>query len=261
MTILRHELRQGRTALLVWTAAIAAFMATCILIYPDMAEEMGDMGELFANLGAFSAAFGMDQLSYGTLTGYFSIECGNVLGLGGGLFAGLMGIKALCGEEQGGTAEFLLTHPISRRRVVGEKLGAVALQLVFLNAVTVGVSALCIRSIGEEADVKVLGLMFLAYFLLQLELCAVTFGLSACLRRGGMGVGLGIAIGMYFLNLVGNLTEKAEFLKYFTPYSYTDGAYIAEHTALPGEYLAVGAVLAAAGVALAFWRYGRKDIA
>lgn len=261
MTILRHELRRGRTALLVWTAAIAAFMAVCILIYPDMADEMGDMGELFANLGALSAAFGMDQLNYGTFTGYFSIECGNVLGLGGGLFAGLMGINALSGEEQGGTAEFLLTHPVSRARVVGEKLGALAFQLVILNAVTVAVSALCVWAIGEKAETDVLGLMFLAYFILQLEVAAITFGISAFLRRGGLGVGLGIAIGMYFLNLVGNITEKAEFLKYFTPYSYTDGAYIAEHTALPGEYLAVGLVFTAVGLIAAFWRYSKKDIA
>ncbi len=261
MTILRHELRQGRTALLIWTAAIASLMAICILIYPEMGEDLNDMGEMFANMGAFSAAFGMDKLSFGTLTGFFSIECGNVLGLGGGLFAAMTGVSALCGEEQGHTAEFLLTHPVSRTRVVGEKLGAVLLQVTLLNVVVVAVTALSVAVIGEEADWKVLWLLFLAYYLLQVEIAAVTFGLSAFLRRGGLGIGLGAALGLYFLNLIANMTESAEPLKYITPFAYTDGAYISEHTALPEQYLAVGAVLSAAGIFLAFWWYRRKDIA
>ncbi len=260
MTILRHELRQGRTSLLIWTAAIASLMAICILIYPEMGEDLTDMGDMFANMGAFSAAFGMDKLSFGTLTGFFSIECGNVLGLGGGLFAAMTGVSALCGEEQGHTAEFLLIHPVSRTRVVGEKLGAVLLQVTLLNVVVVAVTALSVAVIGEEADWKVLWLLFLAYYLLQVEMAAVTFGLSAFLRRGGLGIGLGAALGLYFLNLISNMTKSAEPLKYLTPFSYTDGAYVAEHGSLQIEYLAVGAVLSALGVALAFWQYRRKDI-
>jgi len=260
MTIFWHELRRGRTALVVWTAAIALLIAVCVLIYPDMAEEMDTVSQMFANMGAFSAAFGMDQLSFGTLTGFFAIECGNILGLGGALFAGLLGIAALAREEQEGTAGFLLTHPVSRARVAGEKLAAALAQVVLLNAVTAAVAALSILAIGEDVDGKAVALMLLAYFLLQVELCAVTFGLSACLRRNSLGVGLGVGALAYFLNLIANLTDKAEGLKYLTPFSYAEGAYIVEHAALPGSCLAAGAAFTAAGLALAFWAYRRKDI-
>jgi ABC-2 type transport system permease protein len=53
-------------------------------------------------------SFGMDKLNFGEFMGYFGIECGNVLGLGGALFAALAGISALAKEEKDRTAEFLL---------------------------------------------------------------------------------------------------------------------------------------------------------
>ena len=62
------------------------------------------------------------------------MECYEILGLGGGLFAALTAIAALSKEEREHTAEFLLTHPVSRTRVVTEKLLAVILQVVLLNA-------------------------------------------------------------------------------------------------------------------------------
>lgn len=260
MTIFRHELRRGMASLVIWTAAIAFLMAVCVLIYPEMGEQMDEVGAMFAEMGAFSQAFGLDQLNFGDFLGFFGIECGNVLGLGGALFAALVGVSALMKEEQGGTAEFLLTHPVSRVRVTAEKLCAAAAQAALLNAACAAVTAVCVWAIGEEPSFKTMALLFLAYFLMQLETLCVTFGLSAFLRRGGPGAGLGLAAAFYFMNLIANLTERAEFLKYLTPFGYTDGAYIIEQEALPGKYCASGALLAVAGVAFAFWYYRRKEI-
>ncbi len=261
MVLIRHELRQGRAALIVWSAAIAALLAVCILIYPEMSGEMKKIGTVFGNMGGFSAAFGMDRIDYGTLDGYIAVECGNVLGLGGALFAAMIGISALSKEEGEHTAEFLLTHPVSRAGIVAEKLCAVLIQLIVLNAAVAAFSFLSVLAIGEEPDWKSIGLLFLAYFILQVETAAVSFGLSAFLRRGGMGVGLGLAAGAYFLNIIANLTGKAAFLKYITPFGYAEGADILTDGAISGKYLAIGLLLTAAGLCAAFWRYLRKDIA
>ncbi len=260
MVIARHELRQGRTALIVWTAAIAALLAVCILIYPEMAEEMKEVGTVFGNLGGFSAAFGMDRIDFGTLDGYIAVECGNVLGLGGALFAAMIGISALSKEEGEHTAEFLLTHPVSRVSIVAEKLCAVLIQLVVLNTVVAAASALSVLAIGGEPDWRSIGLLFLAYFILQVETAAVSFGLSAFLRRGGMGIGLGLAAGAYFLNIIANLTEEAALLKYITPFGYAEGADILTDGVINGKYLATGLVLTAIGICAALWQYLRKDI-
>lgn len=260
MTIFKHELRQGRSALIIWTAAISFMLGVCIIIYPEMSTQMGDISAMFADMGSFSQAFGMDRINFGEFLGFFGVECGNVLGLGGAFFAALLGISALAKEEKEHTAEFLLTHPVSRTRIITEKLCAVIVQIVILNLAVIAVTALSVLIIGEEADIKTLALLFLSFFLMQLEVAAVTFGISAFLRRGSLGIGLGLAAVFYFMNIVANLIDETKFLKYITPFGYTESADIIADGALNGGYLAVGMALAALGIILAFWKYGKKDI-
>ena len=260
MTVFKHELRQGRVSLIIWTAAISFMLGICVVIYPEMSDQMEDVSAMFADMGSFSQAFGMDRINFGEFLGFFGVECGNVMGLGGAFFAALLGISALAKEEKEHTAEFLLTHPVSRTRVITEKLSAVIAQIVILNLAVIAVTALSVLIIGEEADIKIFALLFLSFFLMQLEVAAVTFGISAFLRRGSLGIGLGLAAVFYFMNIVANLIDETKFLKYITPFGYTESADIIADGALNGGYLAVGMALAAIGVILAFWKYGRKDI-
>lgn len=260
MTLFKHELRQGRTALLVWTAAIGFLLAVCVFLFPEMKGQMDGVSELFASMGGFTEAFGMDQVSFGTLLGFYAVECGNVLGLGGAFFAALCGVSALAKEEKEHTAEFLLTHPVSRAGVVTGKLLAVLCELLILNAAVFGLSLGSIAAIGEAIPWKELFLLHLAYFLLQVEIAGVCFGISAFLRRGSVGIGLGVAVMFYFLNLIANLTESAEFLKYITPFGFAEGADIAANASLNTGLVLLGMVYCAAGIGMAYWQYCRKDI-
>ncbi len=260
MTLVRHELRQGRTALLIWTAAVSLLLAVCLFLFPEMKGQMDGVSDVFAAMGSFTEAFGMDRLNFGTLIGFYAVECGNVLGLGGAFFAALCAVGSLSKEEKGKTAEFLLTHPVSRARVLTEKLLAVLLQITVMNAVVYAVSVGAIAAVGEAVPWKELNLLHLAYYLMQLELASVCFGVSAFLRGGGAGVGLGLAVMMYFLNLIANITDEAAFLKYFTPFGYCEGADIVSDGRLNGTLIAVGAIVALGGVSAAYLKYTKKDI-
>lgn len=83
MIMIRHELKQNRISLAAWTAAVGFLLVICILIFPEMKEEMDGVSDMFASMGSFTEAFGMDKISFGTLTGFYAVECGNILGLGG----------------------------------------------------------------------------------------------------------------------------------------------------------------------------------
>ena len=260
MSIFLHELRLNKIALIIWSLAISFMLGVCIIIYPEMSSQMGDISEMFADMGSFSDAFGMDQLNFGEFMGYFGVECGNVLGLGGALFAAIVGASALAKEEKEHTAEFLLTHPISRTRIISEKLAAAFAEVCILNAVVIAVSCACIAIVGVDVDVKALTLLFLAYLILQLQIVAVTFGLSAFLRRGELGLGLGLVFALYFVNILANLTEDLKFLKFITPFGYADGAHIVPKETIEIKYLLVGIAISAIGIAAAYFKYTKKDI-
>ena len=260
MRLLKHEMRQGILSLAIWTGSIAFLMVICIVMFPEMKGQMEDVSDMFASMGSFTAAFGMDRLSFGTLTGFYAIECGNILGLGGAFYAALTGITALAKEEKEHTAEFLLTHPVTRTGIVSAKLASVLFQITVMNVLILAISLISILFIDEEIPWKELLLFHLAYYLLQLEIGGICFGISAFLRRSGLGIGLGLACLLYFLNLIANISESAEFLKYITPFGYADGADIVTEEALNGPMVAVGVSLAVIGIAAAYWKYNRKDI-
>ena len=95
MTLIRHELKRGWKALLIWTLAIGSFIVICLFMYPEMKGQMDSISSIFSSMGMFSTAFGLDTLDFGSLKGFYGIECGNILGIGGALFAALLGIGAL----------------------------------------------------------------------------------------------------------------------------------------------------------------------
>ncbi|MFG6325538.1 MAG: ABC transporter permease [Lachnospiraceae bacterium] len=260
MILFKHELRWGRLTLLLWTMVIAFMLGICVLIYPEMKDQMSQISGMFADMGSFSAAFGMDKINFGEFIGYFGVECGNILGLGGAFFASFLGINALAKEEKEQTAEFLLTHPVSRSKIVFQKLWAVITQIFVLNVVAFAVVILTMGIIGETGGLKIVALMFLAYFILQLEISCVCFGISAFISRGGLGIGLGLAAFCYFLNIIANLTEEARFLKYITPFGYTEGADIISRGSIDVKYLSVGLVMTGIGIFIAFYKYTKKDI-
>ena len=260
MTLVKHELKQGKISFLIWTASIGFLLAICIFLFPEMKGQMDSVNDMFASMGSFTEAFGIDRLNFGTLIGFYAVECGNVLGLGGAFFAALCAVGILSKEEKDKTAEFLLTHPVSRKRIITEKLIAVLLQITAMNLIIYALAVGAIAAVGEEIPWKEISLMHLAYYLLQVELAGICFGISAFLRKGSAGVGLGIAAMMYFLNLIANIADVAEFLKYITPFGYCEGADIVANGRLDGAMVAIGVVMGIGGIVIAYLKYTKKDI-
>ena len=96
---------------------------------------------------------------------------------------------------------------------------------------------------------------------MHLEVAAISFGISAMIRRGGLGIGLGIALIFYFISLASGISESLEFLKYLTPFSYTSGSYIIKNASLEWKYVIIGVVISTASVITAYKVYNKKDIA
>lgn len=260
MTLIKHELKQGKKTLLCWIALISFMLGICILVYPEISAQMDEVSSLFANMGGFSSAFGLDRISFGEFIGFFSIECGNVLGLGGAFFAAVLGISMLSKEESSHTSEFLLTHPISRKQIVDNKLIAMIIQILVFNLIVTACSFLCIGMIKEKPDMNLLCLIFFAYFLLQVEIACLCFGISSCIRKSGFGIGIGMAAFFYFLNLFANLTEQVKFLRIITPFAYADGTQIIKSGSLNNGYVIFGILVSIISILFSFFYYEKKDI-
>ena len=261
MTIFKQEIKSQKLAILIWSFSIGLLVAVCVLMYPDMKSQMSDVSDMFSSMGKFTQAFGMDQLNFGTLVGFYAVEGGNMLGIGGAFFAAIIGVSALMKEEKERTAEFLLTHPVSRKRVITEKLASTFAIIIMMNVVVFICSLSSIAIIGEDIFWKELILFHVAYLLMQFEIAGICFGISAFIKRAGIGIGIGIAGLMYLLNIVANISDGAKFLKYITPFGYTETSDIINSGEINMGYLIPGMIIMVICVVIAYIKYSRKDIA
>lgn len=260
MTIFKQEVKSQKLSISIWSLSIGLLIAMCVLMYPDMKSQMESVNDMFSSMGSFTQAFGMDQLNFGTLLGFYAVEGGNILGIGGAFFAAITAITVLMKEEKDRTAEFLMTHPVSRTRVITEKLISVFAIILVLNVIVFICSAGSVIFIDEEVEWKTLILLHLAYLFMQFEIAGICFGISAFLRKSGLGIGIGIACLMYFLNIVANISEDAKVLKYITPFGYTEGSDIINDAALKTEYLIPGMIFLVIGIIIAYIQYSKKDL-
>lgn len=261
MTIFEHEIKRNFTSLLIWSAAVGTLIFACMLLYPEMGNEMDNLDDMFSNMGEFSIMFGLDKLNFSTAMGFYGIEIGNILPIGGSLFAALLGISALAKEESDHTVEFLLTHPVSRSSVVSQKLIAMLSNIVFFNMICVALALWSFSIIGEDIDIEAFSLYHLAQLIMQIEVGCICFGISAFLKRNTIGIGLGIAAILFFLNIFINISSSMEFLKYITPFRYADSTEIISSTSIDVPLMMLGVGITVVSIGVAFIRYHKKDIA
>lgn len=260
MTFVLHELKMNIKALLIWTLAVGGMIFCFLLMFPVMEDSVKEISEAYSQMGDFSVAFGMDKMNMGTPMGFFGVEIGAVLALGGSMFAAITGIGMLAKEEGGHTTEFLYVTPNKRNYFITSKLVAGIIILGVFTVVCMLLGIAGFLAIGEEPEWKQYMLYFLTQFVMYLEISGICFGISAFLKKNNIGMGIGIAILLYFTNLFANISEDVEKLHYITPFSYSDAAYIFTEEKIHTEYLITGIIIMILVVVAGYIKYNRKDL-
>ncbi len=258
--IFAHEYRRGLRPSLIWAGAVSSMTILCMALYPEMREQMNEMTEMFASLGAFTKAFGMDKISIGTAAGFYGVEIGSTLSLAGGAYAAITGATMLSKEENGHTAEFLLTHPNTRARVALEKLAALIALVATFEIVCWLVGWFGFSIACETAPVAKLALFHAAQTAAHVEIACLCFLLSAFMRRSGIMAGLAVMFGLYFINIMAALTDGTQFLLWITPYAYSDASGVFSDESFETLKLVLGLCAGALAAAGAVAYYRRKDI-
>lgn len=260
-TLYCHEMKRNFKSLVIWTASVGAICFGCLLLYASVEESIGDISAAFSDMGAMSAAFGMDKMSLATLTGYYATEIAMIHALGGAMFAAILGSALLSKEEAGHTAEFLYALPISRGEAVFGKYLALLTNLVLFQTVCTASYLLGFVMMGEETAPGKLLLCAAAQLLMMTEIGSVCFLLSAFSRKIQIGAGLGIALLFFALDMMCRIIPAIENGKYLTPFYYCNAADIYTEGAIAAVPCAIGFAVTALCAVCARVKYTKKDLA
>lgn len=244
MNVFSRALGDRRVALMWWTIGVVIYCAMITAVWPVI-DGNDEFADLYADMpDAIQAMFGSDGFTdFSSPTGFLNTYLFSMILPF--IFAGLaisLGASLIAGEEEDGLLELVLSHPISRRRLVVEKFGALLVAVAAVGLVTVAVLALA----REPVDLDV-GIGGLASATLGSVLFAVGHGTLAILagalsgRKGvATGVGWGVALAGYLANILANLDDSLDWLGWFSPLSWATSDSPITGT-VPASYLSLTA--------------------
>lgn len=260
MTLYRHEMKMNAKILFLWTLCVGFMCFGCMLLYTSLEDSIQGIADSFSDLGAMSAALGMDKMSLATLTGYYATEIAMMHGLGGAMFAAILGTGFLSKEESAHTTEFLNVLPVNRNKILLSKYLALVSNVLLLNIICLALYCLGFLVMGESISGKEMLLYHLAVCLMQLEIGTVCFFFSACTRKNSVGLSLGVTILLFAADMMCRIVPAIENVKYVTPFYYANAADIFTEGKINGAMLAIGIGIVALSYAAAWIIYEKKDL-
>ncbi|KIH97937.1 hypothetical protein LP52_16580 [Streptomonospora alba] len=253
-------LMDSRRGIIGWMIGVAAVTALYSSFWPSMENTSEAMGAFVEQMPQLAQAMGWGDLS--TAEGYLGAT---VFGLLTPILISIaaiaFGTRAVAGEEEEGALELILTHPVSRYRVVVQRFAALAVFTALLGA-TIWV---VLAALGPALDLGI-PLAKLAAAALATALIGFCYGTLALAVGAVTGRRTHAIAGAAVLAVVGYLgntfalqQEQLEWMRFLSPFYYALDPEPLVNGGDPGYtavLVAVPLVLAAAATA----RFARRDV-
>lgn len=215
--VLGQSLREHARALWSWALALAGLGLALTAVFPAIRDnrQLATLEQSYPP--ALRSLFDLSELTTGT--GYLRTE---VFSLTGPLLvlvlAVLWGSDLIAGDEDRGTLDLLLANPVSRRRVLAERWGALVLGVVAACAGLGAGLSVGRFAFGLEVPAAGLAAALVATGLLGILFGTIALGLGAATGRRGFARGLTalLAVAAY---LVSSLADLVSFLARLRPAS------------------------------------------
>jgi len=262
--LLKKELKKDFKVFIIVTLALTAFLCITLMMYSAMKDSMLAVTDLYAKMSpAIQDALNFHDGQWNHILGFYATYFVYYVPMMGGAYAIYLGANILSREEQNKTAEFLLAKPLSRKEIVTTKLLVMASYIIGFNLVLwlngvlwTGFITGFDETFAQITTVHIYGLFICLFF------GFLGFFVTVMMKRAKAIIGpmVGLVMGLYMFDMILRITDKAQFLLYFTPYKYMDIDLLSADYQL--EIWRLG-VLAGAMILLAFFSYTfyrKKDI-
>ena len=219
MTILAKSLRDRRRSVLAWSAGLAGLTGLIFLYWPTV-KDNPELDRFFSGLPeAVRALTGHTSLT--NPAGYLNAELFSlmipllllVVAIG-------MGARAIAGEEERGTLELLLSAPLSRRRVLLEKVAAGLLIMLALGAVLLVTLVAGAQLAGMDTGRLAAATASVVALALPFGALALALGCATGARGAAIGPTVAVAAATYLLNSLAPLSSALKPWRVLSPFQW-----------------------------------------
>lgn len=263
-SVFLKTLRDRRRGLAWWVAGVVLLTVWVVAFYPSIRESASEYSRILEQMPeGLRNLFFAEGVDLGSPQGYLSVEVFSfvapilflVYGIG-------FGARTIAGEEQEGSLDLLLSNPIPRRRVLGQKLAAMLVALVVLGLALWATLAIGSTAAGMDISLANLGSGVASAVLLGWAFGGLALAVGAATGRRAIAVGAAsaVAVASYLLNGLAQSVPELGPYRVLSPFYWYLGADPISNgldLAHAGLLLTVLAAAAAAAAVL----FDRRDLA
>lgn len=263
MNIIKRELKSHLKVFIFWTIGLALLLFSGMMKFTGM-ETAGsiDINKLFEQFPKIVLAlFGMVGVDVTSLGGYYAILsfytiiCGCIYGIS-------LGNNVVTGELVDKTYEFICTKPRKRSYILFTKMVSSSIYLSAFCILNYVFSVLAVMSIKSDENInKEIFLYSIAVFIISFLFFSLAMCLGAVIKRTekSMAYSNMIFFVTFILSVVYDMFENVDIVRMFTPLKYFLPSQLVENI-LSVTYVIVSFILMTIFVAIAFYRYNKRDL-
>ena len=260
----KREMKINLKSFMIWTSILIGLFLVVFLVYPSIVnsenmEMMDEMMKMFPE--EMLKAFNMDISSIDSAFGWLKTEGFVFVLLITGIYSGILGSNILLKEESDKTIEYLNSVPVTRKKIVGNKIVCGILYIVLMVSI-VGIFNFIGLSLSGEFDRKSYILLSITPMFSSIVIFAVCLFISTFTHKTKktMGISLGIVFASYFLNVISEIGESTEFLKYISIFTLADIRNVIVNIEINPLMVALAIGITAIFMILAIIRYEKKEL-
>lgn len=262
--MIKKELKTNLKGFIGWLLVLVLMFLFVYVLYPFIIteENMESMNEV---LNAFPEevlkALNMDMTSISTAYGWFKSEGLMFIMLIIGLYASILGGTIVLKEENDKTIEYLGFLPISRKKVLTNKI---IVSLIYIVSVVLGfmIFNLISLSISGDLNYKELILLSISPLFVALPLFGLSLFVSMFLHKTNkiIAISLGFVFLFYLLNMLGEISDNVKFIKYLSLYTLADTRGIINNGVINVWCIIISLLLSSIFISSSYILYNRKEL-
>jgi len=255
------SLRDSRRSIIYYSIGMIAMGLYVTLLYPTVRDASGltefleQMPEVMRNLIG-------DVESFNTPEGFLNAEMFSFMGpLTAAVFAIIAGTGAIAGEEENGTLDQLMANPISRRRVLIQKVSALLVGLFVINlALWVGLVFGALIS-DFKLSASSVSQVLISQYALAAALGLIALAVGASTGKKGIAAGVAASVGVigFLIETFLAIVDFLEPTKFISVFYYFNNNDVIIH-GLNYVHLMALVIVSVVATVVGLWKFERRDL-
>ena len=260
----KREMKVNLKGFLIWAIVLISLYLVIYLVYPSVIEgdnsnQLQDLIKVFPE--DMLKAFNMDLANIDTAFGWLKSEGFVFIYLLIGIYSSILGSSILLKEESERTVEYMNSLPLTRTKVVVDKVVASVIYITALIA-ALGIFNFIAMAVSGDFDKKQLILLSITPLFPSLVLFALSLLISTFSHKTKkmLGISIGLVFASYVLNVIADMGKGVDFLRYISAFSLADSRNVIKDVKLNPVMILMTVVLFAVFFAVALFRYRKKEL-